>query len=586
LRAGTLILVGFLFLCAACQREGVKAPRSIANRSSERSSSTAEPEQKPEPEKKPDAGPVTEEDFPALPVLDFATDPQWEGVGNRYSPYCVTVHQDVTWRPSGFAGGKSAGEIGGRFQRSSRVAYLAANVAQGRLLNSDDRLQFTARITFPKFDGGACIGLGFFNSARLSYPPANQAAVRFIDSKYPSSGLPFEWTFLHSANSLYQGFGTQQRKPKQPPDMDYELHLPVDGSSHRVSFEYDPGGSGGKGTFRIGVDDALQILNMGDPEQTLLHRGVDFRGVGATFDRFGVSVTSSTDAHYTEFYIDDVEYTAVGEDGLTCLKGESFDTDPQWVSHNNPSMKEDCVVPGAQDFGLSPGSHYASQDPSQRGELGGIVSRVEVDGKPIVYAGKTTELDINQPLYAKGSVSLVESGTDSGVLLGWFQAESAATHLKVYAGDLSERGPVGAPVNFFGISVEYVGGDTSAAILAPLYTLTSYAYVPYEDKQLPVAHFHGWDIIERTKVPKMRIDGKGFKEWKIAYDPVSPTSDGIIRLWVQGQNQDQPVTMPLPLAHKSQLGKFDRFGLMPSRAGGKPMEIYFDNLSYSGGVVK
>jgi hypothetical protein len=69
----------------------------------------------------------------------FDADPGWDGFQHQLVPVpSRKTRQDFGYRPSRFAGGRRAGEVGGWVQRSSTPAWYAKVIAPRTL---DDRLK-------------------------------------------------------------------------------------------------------------------------------------------------------------------------------------------------------------------------------------------------------------------------------------------------------------------------------------------------------------------------------------------------------------------------------------------------------------
>ena len=57
-----------------------------------------------------------------LRTENFTTEPNWTGMGNRYSPGCKEVIQDFGYSETDYCGGQ-VGEVGGQISRSVTPAY-------------------------------------------------------------------------------------------------------------------------------------------------------------------------------------------------------------------------------------------------------------------------------------------------------------------------------------------------------------------------------------------------------------------------------------------------------------------------------
>jgi hypothetical protein len=515
-------------------------------------------------------------------VEDFSSDPRWEGVNNR-RPVCIQVTQDFRWRAdSNVAQGGEPGEVGGRLQRSAVRAYFAADVTGGkRMLTTEDRLQFEGVISVPYYDGGSNITMGWFNStAGMGKPPANLIGVHLLDSKYPpgypNAGAKFEWVVIAAANRLFGALRTGKRKPKSPPDLETELHLPVAPGRHSISFDYQPRSADDAGIIQLRIDGKTQTITL-DPAE---NGGVDLRGVGAEFDHFGFYASSTTDGHYTELYIDDLRYTTVGADAQPYLKTALFDTDPGWIGVNNTFSGQDCRGPASQDFGFARTFHV-SKVQADPGEIGGIITRVEPNGSPIYYAQAIEPVALDRRLYASWKMTLTNSGTDSSFALGWFRRETVAHHLEGRKNSL--------PRNFFGIILGYAG-TLGSAYVRPAYSLDDYpdraaGNSAAGGRAVSEVNWDAFDLTDRSTIPKMLID-TSVRDFELRYHPgASETEDGMVRLIMKDEwgSVISVVTLGVPALHKELIKSMDYFGMMPVRAGGGPMEVYLDDLVNTSG---
>ena len=70
--------------------------------------------------------------------------------------------------------------------------------------------------------------------------------------------------------------------------------------------------------------------------------------------------------------------------------------------------------------------------------------------------------------------------------------------------------------------------------------------------------------------------GKTFA-WTLVYDPMANDGKGELRVTLGKES----VTLALKDGVKAQGGRFDRFGLFTSTAGGQLVRIYLDDLKYT-----
>ncbi len=530
------------------------------------------------------------EAFKNIKVENFDSDPRWVGINNRI-PDCVEIKQDFKWRSeSNIARGNSRGEIGGRLQRSALKTYYASDITGGlRRLNANDRLEFSARITVPEYDGGSGVTIGWFNSEIISYPAANVMAMRMFDARYPA-GYPlanqkYEWLTIVAANKNFENISTRGRKPHAPPDLETEPHMLVGPGRHEVNFVYKPNDANGKGSITLSLDnldDSLpaKVVRVQMDVKDKFNKGHNFRGVGAVFDRFGIYPAEVSSGHYTKVYIDDLRYTKVCPDGKPCLTDrQAFDSDPNWTSMRASVAEVDCHGAKVQDFGYTSAEKKALQALSG-GTIGGYVTRAE-PGRPHMYALPLSKtLNVHQKLLMRWKMSLVDSNTDSGLTLGWFHRGTSNDFLNIYR-DGEVRATAGVGKNFLGVAVDYIGTWGGLSI-RPLYSMSDYANRRRNNVDCPLPIVDAWDLIPNM-IPKMRIDPRGYREFAFLYDPVSPSADGKITLLMFDERGKKlkELHMVVLQEHKAKMENFNMFGIMPVRRGGKPLHIYLDDVGFT-----
>ena len=241
---------------------------------------------------------------------------------------------------------------------------------------------------------------------------------------------------------------------------------------------------------------------------------------GATFDRFGF-VNQQTTGDGIEVYFDDLD-----------INGErfSFDTDPQWEAHGNKVEFHDRVRRPFHDFG-----HTA---PNQ---VGGIIWR---DEQPAYYGKPIKPLTLEDAFSASGTITFRGAGSDSGVYFGFFDA--ASKRHKLTPDHHAQQ------TNLLAIAVE---GPSR---------IGHYFRAGYRNGKAE-------GMLEAAG-PTIKPDGSTHR-WSMRYDP-----EGQITVTFDDRTE---MTRIRP-EHKAAGARFDRFGIINMQSGGHYVEIYLDQLQFTG----
>jgi hypothetical protein len=218
---------------------------------------------------------------------DFATDPKWEGSGNRrryrdpdqYAFNRFGYSADTSW-----AGGKP-GELGGRFMscdphEDQFKAYYGDRIGR---LTLNDRLVARGKFASKEHCIDATMAIGWFNSAEQGWPIRNFVGVYF-DSLSDVGRI---------AQPLY---GTSQGSRDRPGG--YVTFEPG-GKVYEWTLQYDPAAADGRGAITFTLGD--QTIT------TLLADGA--KAAGAVFNRFGVFNMQWANSKWCDVYFDDLTYT-------------------------------------------------------------------------------------------------------------------------------------------------------------------------------------------------------------------------------------------------------------------------------------
>lgn len=229
--------------------------------------------------------------------VDLAADPGWEGLNNRRTCTTTDVRPwfDFGWAPTQHAGGKTAGELGGRFFRgdcrdASRMACYGDRLST---LSLDKPLKASGRIVLRKGVSDSTTLLGFFHrgdtmkvsDSQASALPAN---VIGIAVEGPSSEGFFVYPVIRGAAGDGQA-GYKVTAPRIYPD----------GVSHEWSLEYDPAAAEGRGAIIVKLDGHATTMDLPAGYRSASHR----------FNRFGL-VTPWIDGNEQMVFFDDLVYTS------------------------------------------------------------------------------------------------------------------------------------------------------------------------------------------------------------------------------------------------------------------------------------
>jgi hypothetical protein len=237
----------------------------------------------------------------------------------------------------------------------------------------------------------------------------------------------------------------------------------------------------------------------------------------------------------TEFYLSDL-----------VINGQpiGLSRDPQWEGKGNRvSFVEHDFQ--RQNFGYS-ATNWAGK---AAGEIGGFFSRTEgIDPGHGYYADDVGAITLDDPFSFSGSICFVNGGTDAGMFFGYF---NAAEKMKTFT---DTRGA--SPLN------DQMGIDVSGP------THAGYYFSALCSPKAKVASVKKGPVFLPTQ------DCHAFA---VSYDPRA--NDGIGRMTVTLDKKTFALD-PTP-AQRAAGAKFDRFGIMNVRKGGKYVTMYLDDLSYT-----
>ena len=230
----------------------------------------------------------------------FDRDPGWESFQNRrlYESTDVRPRFDFGFSPTGHAGGRGKGELGGLvFRGDCRYADSLAYYAD-RLDNLSLAKPFKAegKISLRRGVSDSTTLIGFFHSTR---------SIKVNDSQ--SSGIPDDFLGLAiegpSRNGffLYPLYRVNGDAQGAAAGNDRPAILP-DGKSHDWTLKYTPTSAFGRGRITVTLDQKENVLE--------LKR--DLSSTTTRFNRFGI-VTTWIDGNGQHIYFDDLTYTVSQE---------------------------------------------------------------------------------------------------------------------------------------------------------------------------------------------------------------------------------------------------------------------------------
>ena len=428
-------------------------------------------------------------------VEDFSRDPGWEG-RNNVAPRekRKKTRQDFGWRRTNHTGVAGPGEVGGRVSRSLTPASYAKVLPKP--LTLEDAIRATGTFALTADDGASGLLFGFFNRESRGWRTPQSLVFR-IDGNGSRAWIFYEYgtrNWRTGGGGCFEG-DRYQTTPTPP--------LPADGKPHAWSLEYDPKGPG-KLTFTLD----------GKPYVLPLEEG--HKADGAVFDRFGILNVQTAGSATTAWF-----------DGLT-IQGEPIDLsrDPGWEAAGNEIEFDDGGVRPLHDFGWD----------RAHGRVGGLVWRADErnDDEGAYYAAKVGPLPLDRELRAAGRIVFSGAGSDSGVLIGWFNSGT----------------PFGEP-----------GANTVAAFLEGPSSVGHYFRPVFSDG--------AGDRRIAGEGPLLKPDARPH-DWTIHYEPkaarLTTTLDG------------RPATLELKPGAR---GVVDRFGIVTWKRGGLHVIFYLDDLTFT-----
>ena len=509
----------------------------------------------------------------------FDTDPGWEGVRNRVvATDGPTVDQDFGYR---------SGAIGGRAVSSTTPASYGMPIGP---FSFDDPLSASGRLRLDRAPGRSGLYVGFYNAARQGWRPWSALMIQLSGSQ---RGEDLSLDGAEGAQVWFSAVSATW----QADAMVTDLIIPADGTEHSWSFRYDPEARidltwphpglerlfvrdrGSEGDLyeearreEPGLDrDAFRRRLEAAAEQGLLiydpRRGTDYWERQADADEFRGAITLQIDdqeprrmylapGHRDEplaldrfgvvnqqTYGRDLEFTL----GDLVVNGHPIDltADPGWEGLGNRVSFVERDFHSRQDYGYRE-TNRAGRAP---GEIGGVLWRTEpVDPLHGYYADDVGTLSLDDPIAFSGRIAFVDGQPDSGICFGYFDHETIGAAITDEA--------AGYPLpHMLGVEIE---GPTRVG-----YTFNALCSPTPETAT--------------GRSGPLFLPDRSKHDFSFVYDPAANGGVGRITVTLDGGSYHHDLTPEQRAAG----ARFDRFGLWNIRRGGKFVEVYLDDLTYT-----
>ena len=313
-------------------------------------------------------------------------------------------------------------------------------------------------------------------------------------------------------------------------DLNPPLTIPHDGSSHTWRMEYDPAGDG---VINFTLDNNPPVM---------LHLAPGHKAEGGSFDRFGLLNRQVAGSSPMTVYFDDLQYNG------TYQSFENSNTG--WEQHGNRTTYSAPEQREAHNFGFSNTIHAGGTAP---GEVGGLIWRASPHNEPY-YADPIDPLTLEMPLFASGKVALQRGASDGGMYFGWFNKQSIENVQDIEPGKAQVA-------NFLGVNIE--GPSAVGHYFRPVYATSA------------------GERRDSLEGPIIFPDGAP-RDWTLSYDATGNSGGGVITVTLD----EVAKQFNLAAGDKNLGAVFDHFGLFSLSPDGLYVEVYFDDLSYTSGILK
>jgi len=518
---------------------------------------------------------------------NFDEDPKWEGLNNRVEcSNCPTITQDFGWAPTNKTG-FGPGEIGGIIWRSTTPSYYAMPI--NKPLSFKDPFSASGKIAvIVPPQGGVGFYIGFFNAERQGWRVWSSCGFRIGDMENGNARFYLDYKTGKACGAI----------------LNPDLEIPGNGSVHTWELKYDPHASvaeekwpdarlpkyfeGRSGS--VHTDTLLATIQRDDPSMTadkLLSLLFEARDAGLIDDwyrkgryhlwtlerhpeRIKGKITFTFDGKSASYYLipghQDLPtfmnrfgiyntqiYTGSLEFYISDLvvNGKKIDLsrDPHWQGLNNNVTFSENDFHSRHNYGYSQ-TNWAGETP---GEIGGRFWGTEViDPLHGYYATDIGQLTLEDPIKFSGRMCFAEGAVDGRMLLGYFSKEETMAPVKgEYKGN--------PPNQYLGLEImdQTSIGYNFTAVCSPRQNIST-------EERGPIV-----------------IPDRISRQFTFEYDPHAGKSGRIsVSLGTDKFSYD------LTEEQRRTGSTFNRFGLLNPRKGGKYVDVYIDDLTYSSRIPK
>jgi len=514
-------------------------------------------------------------------------DPQWEGLNNRVEGSdCPIITQDFGWAPTNKTG-FGLGEIGGIIWRSTTPSYYAMPI--NKLLSFKDPFSASGQLAvIVPPEGGVGFYIGFFNAERQGWRVWSSCGFRIGDMENGNGRFYLDYKTGKACGAI----------------LNPDLGISGNGSIHAWELMYDPHASvadeqwpdarlpkyfeGRSGS--VHTDTLLAAIQQNDPsmtKETLLGLLFKARDAGLLDDwyrkgtyhlwtlerhpeRIKGKITFTLDGQSVSYYLIPghqdlptvmnrfgIYNTQIYTGGLEFYLSELMingkkivlSQDPHWQGLNNKVTFTETDFHSRHNYGYSQ-TNWAGEKP---GEIGGRFWGTEViDPLHGYYATDIGELTLDDPIQFSGRICFTEGAVDGRMLIGYFNKEEKMAPVKgEYKGN--------PPNQYLGLEVmdQTSVGYNFTAVCSPRQNIST-------EQRGPII------IPDRISRP-----------FTFEYDP-NASKFGRISVSLGNDNFSYDLTEE----QRKTGSKFNRFGLLNPRKGGKYVDVYIDDLIYSSRIPR
>jgi len=525
---------------------------------------------------------------------NFDNDPGWENFNNRVEcSDCPEITQDFGWSATN-NNGDGTGEIGGTIWKSTTPAFYAMPI--GKPLTFKDEFSASGKISIiAPSDEGFGFYFGFFNSERQGWRVWSSCGARIGKMEYNIGGFPKGVAPFH----LDYKTGAASGAILNP-----DLYISGDGSVHTWKLKYEPNVSvanmkwkdprirkyfpqNGRNIHTDSILVAFKKDELSITKEKLLDLLFDARDKGliddwyrkgkyhlwslevepekikgritftfngesvsyflipghqdlpAAIDRFGIwnmqIYTGSLKFHISDLVVNN--------------KKIDLSQDPHWQGLNNRQTFIEQDFHSRHNYGYTQ-TNWAGETP---GEIGGRFWGSEVtDPLHSYYADDIGKLTLDDPIKFSGKINFSEGAVDGRMLIGYFNKKEKLADIEgEYKGN--------PPHQYLGLEVmdKTREGYNFTAVCSPQQDISF-------EKRGPIY-----------------IPDRISREFSFDYNPDEGEA-GRITVTLG----EESFTADLTKEQREIGSTFDRFGLLNPRKGGKYVDIYIDDLSYSSRKTK